>query len=223
MKKSNFSLIFIIIFNCHPLLITAADEDGESGWVALFNGKNLQGWIQHNGTATYHVEDGAIVGRTSEGSPNSFLCTERVYGDFELKFEVKVDHELNSGVQIRSKSLPDYEDGRVHGPQVEISTNGNAGFIYGEALETGWLSKDRSDEQARKAFTSGQWNSYRVIARGEVIQTWVNGTPIANLKDNISGMSSGFIGLQVHSIKSGAGPFEVRWRNLEIRQFALKK
>jgi hypothetical protein len=73
-------------------------------WVSLFDGKSLDGWVQKNGTATYRVENGAIVGRTAEGSPNSFLCTVKDYADFELEFEVKVDDALNSGVQIRSQT-----------------------------------------------------------------------------------------------------------------------
>ena len=77
----------------------------DPGFVDLFNGKNLDGWTQRNGTATYRVEGDSIVGKTSEGSPNSFLCTDKLYGDFELKFEVKVDTALNSGVQIRSQSV----------------------------------------------------------------------------------------------------------------------
>ena len=56
----------------------------------IFDGKTLKGWTQRNGTATYRVEDNAIVGKTKEGSPNSFLCTDKLYGDFDLKFEVKV-------------------------------------------------------------------------------------------------------------------------------------
>ena len=111
---------------------------GEDGWVQLFNGKDLTGWEQRNGTAAYWVEDSAIVGRTSMGSPNSFLCTTEDYGDFELKFEVKVDDKLNSGVQIRSQA-----NGRVRGPQVEIATDDMAGHFYGEALETGWLSVEK--------------------------------------------------------------------------------
>ena len=188
------------------------------GFVPLFNGHNLDGWIQRNGTATYRVEDGCIVGRTSEGSPNSFLCTIKEYGDFELRFEVKVDDRLNSGVQIRSKSRGGKPSGRVHGPQVEIATNGNAGFIYGEALGTGWLSQDRSDPKARAAFKKGQWNSFRVVAVGKSIKTWVNGVPVANLVDNKSGMYKGFIGLQVHAVPRGAGPYEVRWRNIYIKE-----
>ncbi|MEM1070990.1 MAG: family 16 glycoside hydrolase, partial [Planctomycetota bacterium] len=59
-----------------------AIPDIRSGsWVSLFNGKDLSGWTQRNGTATYRVEEGAIVGKTAEGSPNSFLCSNADYKD----------------------------------------------------------------------------------------------------------------------------------------------
>jgi hypothetical protein len=198
---------------------TSNAEDKE-GWTPLFNGKDLTGFAQNNGTATYKVEGDAILGTTSEGSPNSFLCTEKKYGDFELKFEVKVDDALNSGVQIRSVGNKAIKNGRVHGPQVEIATNGTAGFIYGEALGTGWLSQDREDPKKKAAFKKGQWNKYHVKAVGESIQTWINGVQIADLTDTKSNMKSGFIGLQVHGIKKGTGPYEVRWRNLFVKDLS---
>ena len=187
-------------------------------WTPLFDGKSLDGWAQKNGTATYRVEDGCVVGKTSEGSPNSFLCTTKDYADFELKFEVKVDDALNSGVQIRSKSLEDVDKGRVHGPQVEIATNGTAGFVYAEGLKFGWLSEDRSDPKAQAAFKKGEWNAYRVLAKGKSIKTWVNDVPVADLTDEKTGHATGFIGLQVHGIKKGTGPYEVRWRNISLRE-----
>ena len=193
----------------------------ESETIELFNGKNLEGWTQKNGTATYKVEDGAVVGTTSEGSPNSFLATNEEYGDFELTFEVKVDDALNSGVQIRSRSLPEKDNGRVHGPQVEIATNGTAGFIYGEALGTGWLSDEKgemTDETKKAAFKKGEWNKYRVVADGKSIKTWINGVPVADTVDEKSGHETGFIGLQVHSIGKGQGPYEVRWRNIKLKE-----
>ena len=199
-------------------LLAVAQDDG---WVSLFDGKSLDGWEQKNGTATYRVEDGCVVGKTTEGSPNSFLCTKKSYGDFELKFEVKVDDELNSGVQIRSASKPDFDNGRVHGPQVEIAVNGDAGFIYGEGLKTGWITDERKDPGARAAFKKGEWNKYRVLAEGKTIKTWINDVPVTTTVDEKTGMTSGFIGLQVHGIKKGTGPFEARWKNLSIRE--LKK
>src|SRR5688572_15609587 len=113
------SVTFALLALAVSLSSVAADDN--EGFQKLFNGKDLKGFTQKNGTATYRVEDGCVVGKTSEGSPNSFLCTDKEYGDFELKFEVKLDDPLNSGVQIRSASKPERDNGRVHGPQVEIA------------------------------------------------------------------------------------------------------
>lgn len=184
-------------------------------WISLFDGKTLQGWRQRNGTATYAVVDGAIVGTTTKGSPNSFLCSERFFGDFELDLEVKLfDDDLNSGIQIRSHSFPSYQDRRVHGYQVEVSTNGDAGFVYDEARR-GWLTTDRDDPRARAAFRRGEWNRYHIVCVGAVIRTWINGVPIADLRDDWS--PAGFIGLQVHAVE-GDPHWRVAWRNLRIRE-----
>lgn len=196
---------------------------GEDGWTPLFNGKDLDNFVQHNGTAKYKIDGDAILGTTSEGSPNSFLCTKKTYGDFELKFEVKVDDALNSGVQIRSKSDPAKDKGRVHGPQVEIATNGTAGYLYGEALPgVGWLTREpgKDGPKPHEYFKKGEWNKYQVKAVGKHIQTWVNGQKVADYMDDKTGMMSGFIGLQVHSIGKGQGPYEVRWKNLHIKDLS---
>jgi hypothetical protein len=197
--------------------LSAAPPEGD-GWVALFNGKNLDGWEQRNGTATYKVEDGCVVGTTSEGSPNSFMCTKKTYGDFELVFEVKVDDELNSGVQFRSRTKDDKPSERVHGPQVEIATNGSAGCVYGEGTSFGWLSGPTDDATKTGAFKKGQWNKYRVLAKGKHIQTWVNGIPIVDFEEDKTNMPDGFIGLQVHGIGKGAGPYSVRWKEIYLRE-----
>ena len=137
--------------------------DAASGWVELFDGKTLDGWTQRNGTAEYAVIDGTIQGTTKKGSPNSFLCSDRFYGDFELEFDVKLSSdELNSGVQIRSHSIPTHKNGRVHGPQVEIDARRHSGYIYDEAGR-GWLSTNRDDPASAAAYRSGEWNRYRVI------------------------------------------------------------
>ena len=218
MKRTLALSLALLVFT--PLGAEENEDLKEEGFTPLLNGKNLDNFEQRNGTATYRIEKNAIVGKTNEGSPNSFLCTKKQYGDFELRFEVKVDDRLNSGVQIRSASKGGKPSGRVHGPQVEIATNGTAGFIYGEALGTGWLSSDkaRSNPEAKKAFNKGKWNKYRVVAQGKSIKTWINGVPIANLVDEKSKMMKGFIGLQVHGIRKGTGPYEVRWRNLFIKE-----
>jgi len=191
------------------------------GWRSLFDGKSLDGWTQRNGTATYRIEGGAIVGKTMEGSPNSFLCTDRDYANFELKFEVKVDDELNSGVQIRSNTRGGPR-GRVNGPQVEIEATGEngalSGHVYGEAAG-GWMTPEKS-RKPHKHCKNGAWNAYRVLAVGPNIKVWINGTPISDLThhEKFKSHPRGFIGLQVHGVGPDSGPFEVRWRELQIRE-----
>jgi hypothetical protein len=102
----------VVVRNENPNGLPVPSGDG---WKPLFNGQNLDGWQQKNGWAVYRIDGNSIHGTTSKGSPNSFLCTAQDYADFELKFEVKVHNDLNSGVQIRSKSIAEKDNGRVHG------------------------------------------------------------------------------------------------------------
>jgi hypothetical protein len=215
-----------------------ADETS-AGWVSLFNGTNLDGWKHDElGKAEYSVVDGAVHGVTVAGSPNSFLYTEKEFGDFELEFEVKVHDSLNSGVQIRSrpKSEADAAEtdqskkskkanssvGRFFGPQVEIeSSPGQAGYIYGEATGLNWLSEEPQIEGfSHTHMRNGEWNKFRVVAKGPRIQTWINNQSVADLTHEtiFKTHPKGHIALQVHGVKAGTGPYDVSWRNIRIRE-----
>ncbi len=194
---------------------TAADDAGK--FVPLFDGKTLDGWKQRGGDAEYRVEDGMIVGSSVPNTSNSFLCTKKMYGDFILELEFKVDPGLNSGVQIRSNSFQDYRKGRVHGYQVEIDPSSRAysAGIYDEARR-GYFLQDLSDnEPASKAFKAEDWNKFRIEAIGDSIKTWINGVPAADLVDSMT--QTGFIGLQVHGVGGRTEPLRVRWRNIRIK------
>jgi len=206
------------------LLITAMTLQAQTGWRSLFNGKNLDGWKQLNGTAKYSAENGILVGQTAIGSPNSFLCTEEKFSDFILEYEVKVDTNLNSGVQIRSESYPEYQKGRVHGYQVEIDPAPRAwsGGLYDESRRL-WLYSLERNEKGRKAFKNGVWNKFRVEAIGNSIRTWVNGIPCVDLIDDMT--PKGFIGLQVHGIGNDKklDGIKVMWKNIRIMTTKLEK
>jgi hypothetical protein len=227
----NLFVFFILIFF---IVSSAYSQQGE--WIDLFDGKTLDGWSVHSGFAKYRVEDGAIVGTTVKGSPNTFLCTDREFGDFILEFEVMVDPRLNSGVQFRSKIAPEEltywlrnDEGemearkvpkdRVHGYQVEIAGAevGTSGGIYDEArramIRPWWIEKGT---EASKAFKDGEWNKYRVECRGQSIKTWVNDIQTADINDAMT--PSGIIGLQVHGVGDDATPYEVRWRNIRLME-----
>jgi len=183
----------------------------------LFDGSTIDGWERKNGTATYEVLDGTICGRTVVGSPNSFLCSKKEYSDFELRFEVKSDKGLNTGVQIRSVSDPEIMKGRVHGPQVEIESGpGQAGLIYSEGTGRGWISPNNQD--AHEHYKNEEWNKYVVIAEGARIRTWVNGVATEDVETPDVESLKGFLGLQVHGIKKNKGPYKVQWRNIRIKE-----
>jgi type 1 glutamine amidotransferase len=214
-------------------LITAAAMAGE--WTDLFDGKTLNGWSIHSGYANYRVEDGTIVGTAVKSSPNTFLCTNKEYGDFILEFEVKCHPRLNSGVQIRSQIAkkpmffvfrrPDgrprqrlVPPDRVYGYQVEIASakRGTSGGIYDEARRGFFLADLIDKPAAQKAFKDDKWNKYRIECKGSSIKTWINDVPCADLRDSMD--AKGIIGLQVHGLGRDFYPYQVRWRNLRIRE-----
>ncbi|NLO71407.1 MAG: DUF1080 domain-containing protein [Porphyromonadaceae bacterium] len=185
-------------------------------WQTLFNGKNLKGWTKINGSADYKIVDNTIMGISKMNTPNTFLRTDKMYGDFILEFEFKVDDGLNSGVQFRSNSLKEFKNGTVHGYQFEIDPSSRAwtGGIYDEARR-GWLYPMTYNPAGQKAFKNNVWNTARIEAIGSSIRTWVNGIQCSELLDDMT--KSGFIGLQVHSI--GNKELEgktVSWRNIRI-------
>ncbi len=169
-----------------------------------------------NGTAEYEISGHVIIGTSKTNTPNTFLCTKKGYSDFILEFEVLADSLLNSGVQIRSNSIPSYQDGRVHGYQVEIESSDRkwAGGIYDEGRR-GWLYPLTDNPAGQKAFKRGGWNHYRIEAFGPNINTWVNGIQCSRLVDDMT--KEGFIGFQVHSI--GDPELEgrtIQWKNIKI-------
>lgn len=218
-------------------LMAAETFAGEKGFVSLFNGKNLKGWVKRGGEAKYHVKDGVIVGTTVPKTPNTFLCTEKDYGDFILTYEFNVHPELNSGVQIRSQAFAEAKEikignktkkipaGRVHGYQVEIDANKVSrawmSGIYDEARR-GWLYPGSKGGDAKKFTAQGQrlfkpeqWNSVRVECRGDSIKTYLNGELRADFKDDLT--ARGFIGLQVHGVGNKTKPLFAKWRNIKIK------
>lgn len=232
------SLVGLVAAACAMPCLGAAQQP-----VDLFNGKDLSGWVQRGGKATYAIEGNEIVGTSVLDTPNTFLCTEKTYGDFILEYDFKVDPKLNSGVQIRSECFdaPRQQEwngkkfnipaGRVHGYQIEIDPDvprkrmWSAG-IYDEARR-GWLFPSGGEqspqakafsELGQRIFKAGDWNHVRVEAKGDSLKTWLNGTPCADIRDAMT--PRGFIALQVHGIdkdKSKEGT-QVRWRNLKLTE-----
>lgn len=223
-----FVFVVLLVLCVHASLDVRAQQND---WEILFNGKNLSGWQPLNGKHIWKVSNGMIVGTTVTGQPNGFLCTKKEYGDFILELEVSIDTLMNnSGVQFRSLSYPGYENGRVHGYQMEIDPKPQqwSGAIYEEGGNRGWLFPgEKLSADAKKAFKRDtkeghQWNKYRIECMGSNIRTWVNGVAAAQLVDDK--FPRGFIGLQLHANQANdpAGSFSVRFRNIRIQTNDIK-
>ncbi|ATL45987.1 hypothetical protein COR50_01750 [Chitinophaga caeni] len=199
------------------LMVALGTTAQQAKWTSLFNGKNLDGWKKLGGKATYVVQNNEIIGKTVTGTPNTFLATEKDYGDFILELEYKLDQDFNSGIQFRSQSKADYQNGRVFGYQMEIDPSSRrwSGGVYEEGRR-GWLYPLDLNPVAQNAYKPGQWNKYRIECKGSTIRTFINGVPAAHVIDEE--LPSGFIALQVHGIgnhKSDEGK-TIRWRNIRI-------
>ena len=154
-------------------------------WQPLFNGKDLSGWRQLGGAAKYEVKNGEILGITVANTPNSFLATDKEYGDFIFEVEVKLDSPANSGIQFRSESKAAYQKGKVFGYQMEIdpSLRGWSGGVYDES-RNGWLYPMELNQKNKITFKAGQWYKYRIECIGSNLKTFINGRLMAQVIDN---------------------------------------
>ncbi len=192
----------------------------------LFDGKTLTGWKAVAGAAPYKVEDGMIVGTMTKDTPNSFLITEKEYGDFILELDVKLEGEnTNSGIQTRSHIKPEGNRGKglVFGRQVEIDPTPRSwtGGIYDEARRL-WLYPLELNPTAKSLYKKNEFNHYRIECIGNELKTWVNGKPVSYVIDTLD--QAGFIGLQVHSIGNNLenDGKKVYFKNINIETIDLK-
>ena len=208
------SALLIVIISCKP-------KDGQ--WESLI-GRDLSNWEVLNGNATFAVKDGEIIGTAVPNTSISFLCTKEQYGDFILEYDAWIDPHLNSGVQIRSESSPDYKNGRVYGYQVDLDPSARewSGGIVDESRRQ-WIYPLEINTEGKMAFKKNEWNHFRVEAIGNSIRTWLNGVPCADLIDDMT--PSGFIGLQVRVTGEDTESVgkQVKWKNLRIMTRDLDK
>ncbi len=216
LDKNIISISLLLVLSICFTACTEVKED-DTPWVNLFDGTTLNGWSVIGGDATYKNIDGAIVGTSTLHTPNTFLKSDKIYGDFILELDYKVDPKLNSGIQIRSNSIPSYRNGVVHGYQIEIDPSERAwsAGIYDEQRR-GWLNPLTNNPTAQKAFKQNGWNKYRIEAIGDTLKTWINGVPAAYVIDDMT--STGFFALQVHDIGSDKEMegTQVTWKNVKI-------
>ncbi|WP_184543075.1 3-keto-disaccharide hydrolase [Mucilaginibacter sp. FT3.2] len=209
----------------YPIILLLTTASLTQAQTKIFDGKTLNGWKRVAGMADYKVEDGAIVGTTVLNSGNTFLISEKEYGDFILELDTKIESKLsNSGVQTRSHFNPAGRDGKglVYGRQFEIDPSDRrwTGGIYDEGRRD-WLYPLDLNAAAKDAFKVGEYNHIRIECIGNEMKTWVNGIPTADVVDTID--TKGFIALQVHAVsdEKQAGK-KVYFKNFNLQTTNLK-
>jgi hypothetical protein len=174
---------------------------------SLFNGKDLSGWTIH-GTEKWYVENGELICESGPDKQYGYLSTNKKYRDFEFSVRFKQEANGNSGVFFRSG----IEGVKISGWQVEVAPlNRHTGGVY-ESYGRGWLIHPKAeDEQWLKP---GEWNELKILVKGDVVTTWLNGHQMIQLKDEKIGQGEGFIALQIHD----GGGIKVRWKDFTIKE-----
>ena len=187
---------------CGSMLLGCATA---TEYIELFNGENLDGWINH-GEEKWYVEGGELICESGPSGQYGYLSTEKFYDDFELTLEFKQEANGNSGVFFRST----LEGTKITGWQAEVAPPGShSGGIY-ESYGRGWLIQP--DPEKDKALKMGEWNTMKIRVVGPSVTTWLNGTEMINLEDEKIGQGKGAIALQIHD----GGGIKVRWRNIHL-------
>jgi hypothetical protein len=216
--------IFLSIFVIVSSIVSSANA--QSGWTNLFDGKTLNGWKKLAGTADFTVDKGCIVGSTTLNSGNTFLVTDKEFGDFVLEMDVKIDDtSANSGIQLRSHFNADGHEGKglVYGYQFEIDPSSRkwSGGIYDEGRRD-WLYPASLNAKSQSAFKVGKYNHLKVECTGHEIKTWINNIAVAYVVDTMD--DRGFIGLQVHGIGENSKFVgqKIYFKNIRIKTSEIK-
>jgi hypothetical protein len=206
----------------------AADPD----FISIFNGKDLTGW--EGEPKLWSAKDGVLRGETTAPQKgNTFLMWRAgTVKDFELKIKFRIQNG-NSGVQYRSKDLGKFV---ASGYQAEVENKqGKVGFLYeekgrkylanvGEKVEvgpdgkpkvTGSLGDKQKDFVNKGYYKDKDWNEYRIIARGNHLEHWLNGFKTIEVTDNDSKGRAleGILALQIH----GGPPMLVEFKDILLK------
>ena len=192
---------------CSPKSSDGSSGLDQDGFTSIFNGENLDGWINH-GHEKWYVDNGEIICESGPKEEYGYLSTEKFYDNYELTLEFKQEANGNSGVFFRSTL-----DGvKISGWQVEVAPpEHHTGGIY-ESYGRGWLIQPEPEKDAK--LKMGDWNLMRIIVANDKVTTWLNGQQMVSIKDTKIGQGKGAIALQIHD----GGGIKVRWRNLKVRE-----
>ena len=175
----------------------------------IFNGKDLTGWQAPDKNPFWRVEGGVLIGESVPGLKENYLWTEKAYGDFVLEFDVRWTGEIDSGVEIRKPSMQ-----LQLGVSRSLKRDMTGSFYVGKPV--GYPEAGQAKAAAQLMHPEGEWNSFRLEARGATFTVWINGQPAAHYTDErFSGAAP--LGLQIH----GGLKMKVEYRNLRAAALSM--
>ena len=216
MKRT--ALTLALLAACLPL--HAADNEPPAGFVSLFNGKDLTGWVPVNvAPDTFTVRDGMIV---INGNPTGYMRSEKMHENFILECDWRhMKAGGNSGVFIWGDGVPAMGTGYTRGIEVQVldngygntashTTHGDIFPIWGATMKpTGRSSGSRSFPSEERSKSSPEWNHYRVTCDKGEIRLEVNGKEVTVGRDCVP--RNGFIALE----SEGA---ECHFKNIYLKE-----
>lgn len=230
--RASIPLVMTLLLMVFCLAPDQKDAD-ESGFKPLFNGKDLTNW--KGDMKRWSVQDGAITGKNTAEDPlkyNTFLVHEAEVSDFELRFSYKIVNG-NSGVQYRSK-LMDPEKFIVGGYQADIDSQPTySGINYdergrgilatrGQRVAIGADGKKTEEKfgdakELQQKIKNEDWNDYVIVAKGNTLQHFINGTLMSEVTDNQTDKAakSGILAIQVHA----GPPMTIQVKDIRIKEY----
>ncbi len=198
------------VFAIAAVLSFIAGGVGQADEIRLFDGRSFGGW--NGNLEIFRIEDGAIVGGSLDKPVrrNEFLCTDREFGDFELRLKFKLlGKGANAGVQIRSRRIPNHHE--VRGYQADLG-DGWWGSLYDESRRNKILAAAKGPEVA-KLLRRDDWNDYVIRCEGKRIRLWINGLQTVDYTEPDEAIEQrGVIGVQIH----GGPPSEAWYKDVVL-------
>ena len=193
------SVYFVYIFSCI----------GEEPQLSpLFNGRDLSNFRAEESREFWRVKDGILVGENNAALQGNYLWTEKEYSDFVIEFDVRWKSEtergVDTGVEMRKPKI-----------QLQLGVSGSLRVDMSGSFYTGGKPAYPEEGQAKQAKAlmnpEGEWNTFRIQAKGNTFTCWINGKPASQYTDDkFSGAAP--IGFQIH----GGVVMKCEYRNLRI-------
>lgn len=183
------------------LALAGAAFATEPSLAPIFNGHDLAGWNAPDKEKFWRVENGTLVGESIPGLKESYLWSEKSYGDFILEFEVRWTGEIDSGIEMRVPHIQ-----LQLGVSRSLKRDITGSFYVGKA---GYPEAGQTKQAEKLLHAPGEWNHFRLEVRGATFAVSINGKPAAHYTD-AAFPGAGPLGLQIH----GGLKMKVEYRNL---------